>query len=290
MDAPQIGLLALQLLGELRRNRQHRLALGLDVQVAQIGMPIRADVQGAAGERDDARDPEARVGQKQNYRAVLLVLEQLQVGLVHPLPEDVALHLLRQPVVDPGDLRAVDLRAMMQPGQSVLGLLVQEPAQRDHPALPRRRRPRRAVTNPEQIVLQDLPRKQARAADLRGVLGQPGAEVPQVGQVVAHRPRRGVAEQPGAGPAPGGLLQPRLPDRPEVQIDSPAIHRRQIAVGELVLRPGLLGPERLPAARGAAAIQDPERLGGAHQTRSATFSRTPRLASAARRSSAVGWV
>jgi hypothetical protein len=183
----------------------------------------------------------------------------------------------------------MDHRAARQAGQAILGLLLKQRTQRNDAVAARRRLPSRLLTHPQQVVLQHRAREQRRRDRLGCVCGQPVAEVPQIGQVAAHRLRRRVAEQAGAGPALRGLLQPRLAQPLEVDQHLAVVSRRQVAVRQLALAPDVLRPQRLPATRRAATLDNTQRL-GAHTTRSATLSSTPRLASALRRSSAVGCV
>ncbi|MGB0092006.1 MAG: hypothetical protein WBP81_05675 [Solirubrobacteraceae bacterium] len=219
----------------------------------------------------------------------MLVIQQREAGRVDPLIEDLAAELLGQPVVDARDLRTMDHRAAWQPGQAILGLLVEQRAQRNHAVTARRRLPARLLTHPQQIVLKHLAREQRRDHHVGGVGGQPVAEAPQVGQVAAHRLRRRVAQQAGTGPALRGLLQPRLLEPLEVDEHFAAVDGRQVAVRQLALAPDVLRPQRLPPPRRAAALDHMQRL-GAHAIRSATLSSTPRSASTLRRSSAVGCV
>ena len=96
----QERLLASQLLGQERRDRQHRLAAALDVEVAQIRMPVGPQLQALAHQRDHARDPEAAERQHQHDRPVLLI-KQRQLRRIDPLRK----HLTRKRLGSPGSTR-----------------------------------------------------------------------------------------------------------------------------------------------------------------------------------------
>ena len=63
---PGNASLAPELLGEQRRDRQHRLAAALDVEVAQIRVPVGPELERVAHQRDHARDPKAGERQHQH--------------------------------------------------------------------------------------------------------------------------------------------------------------------------------------------------------------------------------
>ena len=65
-------LLAAQLLVQHGTDRDHRLAPQLQVQIAQVRMPIRADLKRVPCQRHDARHPQPSERQQQDDRAVLL--------------------------------------------------------------------------------------------------------------------------------------------------------------------------------------------------------------------------
>ena len=251
-------------------------------------MPVGPELDAVAHQRDHARDPKARERQHQHERAVPLI-QQRQVRRVDPLRKHLARERLGQLVANARHLRAMDHRARRQPRQPVLSLLLQHQAHRQQPLIARRRLPRRLVTDPQHVVLKHRARQPGRRAHLRRMHGQPLAEIRDPDEIAAHRPRRRVRQQPRASPALGRLLQPRLADPLEVDELLATIGGDQVAVRQLRLAPHVPLPQRLPAPRRGATIDHTQRL-GAHPTRSATLSSTPRSASTARRSSAVGCV
>jgi integrase len=106
--------------------------------------------------------------------------------------------------------------------------------------------------HPQHVVLKHRPGQHRRREHLRRLVSEPAAEVPQLGQVGAHRARRRVTQQPHPGPALRRLVHPRLyePVEPEQQITP--VGQGEIGVRRVGLAPRVLRPERLPATRSAA--------------------------------------
>ena len=64
--------MALKLLVQHGPDRDHGLTPQLDVEIAQVRVPVAADLKSVSGERHDARDPQPGERQQQNDRALLL--------------------------------------------------------------------------------------------------------------------------------------------------------------------------------------------------------------------------
>ncbi len=77
----------LQLLVQHGADRDHRLAPQLDVEIAQVRVPVGADLKRVPRECHDARDPQPGERQQQDDRAVLLGGQQRQIGGIDQLIE-----------------------------------------------------------------------------------------------------------------------------------------------------------------------------------------------------------
>ncbi len=93
------------------------------------------------------------------------------MALPHPVTE-----LLGQPLVNARKLSAMDHSSARQPGQAILGLLLEQRAQCDDAVTARRRLPARLLTHRQQIVLNHRAREQRRCDPrqlLQSLVGKP---------------------------------------------------------------------------------------------------------------------